>query len=161
ALFDRLFYKVDLASLSNRALLFLSSEQIGQIQHNLQSMRMLLDLGPVSWQALSLGGLLAEAKVRLSRLEPGTPLSAADEQFFTQLKAVMASAARVLHDPRTYQNPWRSLMPETPQSQQQELLTRPQYFFSGDRKLAFLLVRPIKEEGSFTASDKSVEALRR
>src|SRR5437588_5485032 len=36
----------------------------------------------------------------------------------------------------------------------------PQYFFSGDGSLAFLLARPIQEAGSFTAGQKSVEAMR-
>src|SRR5258708_16933317 len=37
--FDRLFYKVDLRHLRNRALLFLPKEQISQIQNNLRSMK--------------------------------------------------------------------------------------------------------------------------
>src|SRR5262249_60036844 len=44
-------------------------------------------------------------------------------------------------------------------SDQKDLLAEPQYFFSGDDSLAFLLVRPVKEAGSFTAARKSVEAL--
>ena len=49
--------------------------------------------------------------------------------------------------------------------EQKDLLAEPQYFFSGDGKdnkveLAFLLVRPVKEEGSFTSSQKSVATLR-
>src|SRR5580704_9274125 len=47
--FDRLFYKVDLRSLHNRALLFLPSEKIREIQTNLQSMSLLLEFGPLSW----------------------------------------------------------------------------------------------------------------
>src|SRR5262249_36742869 len=47
--FDRLFYKVDLRPLHRRALLFLSTEQIQQIQENVSSMRLLLEFGPLSW----------------------------------------------------------------------------------------------------------------
>ena len=43
---------------------------------------------------------------------------------------------------------------------QEDLLAEPQYFFSGDGTLAFLLVRPVKEKDSFTAAQKSVEPLR-
>ena len=46
-LFDRLFYKVDLASLRNRALLFLSADQIRLIQENLQDLKLLLDPFPL------------------------------------------------------------------------------------------------------------------
>src|SRR5262249_54949230 len=35
-----------------------------------------------------------------------------------------------------------------------------QYFFSGDNKLAFLLVRPVKQLDSFTGDQRSVTALR-
>jgi hypothetical protein len=45
-------------------------------------------------------------------------------------------------------------------SGQDDLLAEPQYFFSPDRTLAFLLVRPIEEAGSFTAAQASVEGLR-
>ena len=41
--FDRLFYKVDLRNLSNRALLFLPTEEIARIQGNLRNMGMLLE----------------------------------------------------------------------------------------------------------------------
>src|SRR5262249_47016478 len=41
--FDRLFYKVDLRPLHNRALLYLPKEQIEQIQDNLRRMSLLLD----------------------------------------------------------------------------------------------------------------------
>src|SRR5262249_25349803 len=51
-----------------------------------------------------------------------------------------------------------SLLPHPPQ--QKDLMAEPQYFFSGDGTLAFLLVRPIKEINSFTAAQKSVDALR-
>src|SRR5262249_13333494 len=83
-LFDRLFYKVDLRALRNRALLFLSAEEIHAIRENLRGMGPLLDplaavpglpktmpgigdlLGsvPISWQCLTLTSLLDEAARR-------------------------------------------------------------------------------------------------
>jgi hopanoid biosynthesis associated RND transporter like protein HpnN len=39
-------------------------------------------------------------------------------------------------------------------------MAEPQYFLSGDGTLAFLLVRPVKDQGSFTAAATSVTALR-
>src|SRR5436305_2671849 len=50
-------------------------------------------------------------------------------------------------------------MPARPQGHSTHL-DEPQYFFSGDNTLAFLLCRPVKEAGSFTAAEKSVAALR-
>jgi hopanoid biosynthesis associated RND transporter like protein HpnN len=157
-LFDRLFYKVDLQQLRDRALLYLPTEQIQQIHHNIQSMSLLLELGPISWQSLTLYSLLHEARDRASKINPATPLRAIDEQFFTQLLAVSRSAAATLADPSTYHNPWHSLLPQAPG--QQDLMSEPQFFFSGDGSLAFLLTRPTREEGSFTGSKPSVDALR-
>jgi hopanoid biosynthesis associated RND transporter like protein HpnN len=170
-LFDRLFYKVDLRHLSNRALLFLPPEKIAQIQQDLQRMKPLLGVGPLAWRMFSLQSLLDEAARRLSQLKPGQPLPAGDEQFLTQLLAITRSARATLLDARDYRNPWSSLGGDKPAqpppransteaAPTEELLTRPQYFFSGDGALAFLLVRPRKEAGSFTAAKKSVDAMR-
>lgn len=156
--FDRLFYKVDLRPLRNRALLFLPLEQIESIRRNLQDMALLLDLGPLAWRSLSLQGLLLEAQTRLERLPSGESLGASDEQFFTQLTAVLGSALASVRDPGQYSNPWSSLISHPPE--QKDQLAEPQYFFSGDGTLAFLMCRPIKEKASFTACLGSVKELR-
>lgn len=176
-LFDRLFYKVDLRSLRNRALMFLPVGEIRKICDNLAGMGPLLDpvpmpqaLGalvppavsktfdPLAWQLLTLSSLVGEGGRRAEAIKPGASLSASDEQFFTQLLAICRSAADTLSDPNAYRNPWSSLMSRPPE--QRDLLAEPQYFFSGDEGLAFCLVRPIKEQGSFTAALKSVSTLR-
>jgi hopanoid biosynthesis associated RND transporter like protein HpnN len=160
-LFDRLFYKVDLRDLRGRALLFLTAEEIRSIAANLQPMSLLLQVGPVAWRGLTLQSLLREAEQRAAAMRPHAPLKAADEQFFTQLVSICRSAREMLLDPVRYRNPWSSLMTRPPG--QQDLLAEPQYFFSGESEkgtLAFLLVRPIKEPGSFTAALKPVSAMR-
>ncbi|HEV3117211.1 MAG TPA: MMPL family transporter, partial [Gemmataceae bacterium] len=158
ALFDHLFYKVDLRSLQNRSLLYLPKEQIQQIQANLKSMTLLLEVGPLAWESLNLYRLLHEARDRAAKLTPGKPLTPGDEQFLTQLLNLSRSATAMLADPVAYRNPWHSLLPQV--SQQQNLLAEPQYFFSGDGTLAFLLTRSVQEAGSFTAAKRSVDALR-
>jgi hopanoid biosynthesis associated RND transporter like protein HpnN len=157
-LFDRLFYKVDLRTLHNRALLFLPLEQIEQIRENLGCMRLLLEFEPVSWRALTLQSLLQEARHRAALIKPGEALRPADEQFLGQLRSIAQAASATLTSPVSYHNPWTSLLAQPPQ--QKDLLAEPQYFFSGDGTLAFLLVRPIKETGSFTGALRSVEAMR-
>jgi hopanoid biosynthesis associated RND transporter like protein HpnN len=156
--FDRLFYKVDLHHIRNRALMFLPTEQIRQILNNLQSMRLLLDVGPLAWRSLTLSQLLREANDRVRHLPADRPLNAADDQFLTQLLSISRTAAAMLDDPSAYHNPWNSLMAQPPEHN--DLLAEPQYFFSGDRTLAFLLTRPIKEKGSFTAAQRSAAAIR-
>jgi hopanoid biosynthesis associated RND transporter like protein HpnN len=102
--------------------------------------------------------LLHEARMRVLSAPDSKPLTEADEQFFTQLLAVTRAATSTLDDPAAYRNPWGSLM--GPQSEQKDQLAEPQYFFSGDGTLAFLLVRPVKTAGSFTAARDSVETAR-
>jgi predicted RND superfamily exporter protein len=157
-LFDRIFYKADLCGLHDRALMLLPTPEIEGIRKSLQSMRMLLDLGTVGWRSLTLWNLYHEANTRLVGALPGQPLREADKQFLKQLNAITQSAAATLEDPANYCNPWTSLMNQ--RSEQKDLLQEPQYFFSGDDSLAFLLVRPVKQPGSFTAARDSVEAAR-
>jgi predicted RND superfamily exporter protein len=154
--FDRLFFKADLRGLHNRALMLAPTAQIEKIQANLQSMKLLLELGPAGWRALNLLSLMHEGRTRLLTTPDDKPLREADEQFFTQLLAITRSATKTLDDPAAYRNPWGSLMGE--QAEQKDQLAEPQYFFSGDVTLAFLLVRPVKTPGSFTAARDSVEA---
>jgi hopanoid biosynthesis associated RND transporter like protein HpnN len=160
-LFDRLFYKADLRKLRNRALLFLPLGEIQSIRQNIGGMGPLLMLGPLGWSNLSLGHLLADAQTRAAHFKPDQPLSDADKQFLGQLVSVCRSVRAGLADPDRYRNPWGSLMARS--SEQKDQLAEPQYFLTednGDGCLAFLLVRPIKEAGSFTAALRSVEAMR-
>ena len=162
-LFDRLFYKADLRALHDRALMMLPADQIRTIRHNLDDMKELLGsttADPKSlfypWRRLTLSSLLIRAG---DSLPDGGALGPEDVQFFTQLLAVTRAAGSYLDDPGRYGNPWGSLMAPQPAAQQ-DLLNEPQYFFSGSGGLAFLLVRPVKEQGSFTAALKGVDAMR-
>jgi hopanoid biosynthesis associated RND transporter like protein HpnN len=157
-LFDRLFYKVDLRPLHQRALLFLPTEQIQQIQENLNSMRLLLEFGPIGWKSLTVLSLLREARHRAGIFQPGERLRPPDDQFLTQLLSISRTATESLANSDHYHNPWSSLITQPPD--QKDLLAEPQYFFSGDNSLAFLLARPVKEQGSFTGAKKSVDAMR-
>ncbi|HWG46381.1 MAG TPA: MMPL family transporter [Gemmataceae bacterium] len=164
-LFDRLFYKVDLRSLRNRALMFLSTEDIQAIQQHLRDMGLLLQIGPIAWQGLTLSSLLKEAEQRAERMKPGEPMRPGDQELLTQLWNITRNAKDVVADPKKYKTPWGSLLARPPE--QKDLLAEPQYFFSDPpgsaatgQTLAFLLVRPIKESGSFTHALKSVTAIR-
>ena len=156
-LFDRLFYKVDLRALQDRSLLFLPSLQIEQIQNNLRSMSLLLEVGPIAWRELTLFRLLHEARNRAGKIAPGKPLELADRQLFDQLLSLAGSAKGTLDNPAEYKNPWHSLLPAAPE--QTDLMAVPQYFFSGDGKLAFLLTRPIESAHTFTADQESVNGM--
>jgi hopanoid biosynthesis associated RND transporter like protein HpnN len=158
-LFDRLFYKVDLRPLRNRALLFLPAEDIQSIRDRLLPMGPLLRLGSFGWKGFTLQSLIGvEATRRLGLLKGGKALAPDDEQSFRQVAAILRTADATMADPDAYRNPWSGVAPSG--SAQEDLLAEPQYFFSGDGQLAFLLARPKPEEGSFTAARASVDGLR-
>ena len=164
-LYDRLFYKVDLRSLHNRALLFLPADQIRLIQDNLQDLKLLLEipvlkaLDPLfGWKSMNLLQLLHEGERRAIALAGDHASSPDNDPFLKQLNAICQTAGAVLDSPGAYKNPWQSILPSQPQ--QQDLMAEPQFFFSEDGSLAFLLVRPFKEEGSFTFAQKSIDTLR-
>ena len=63
--FERLFYQADLRSLHSRALLFLPTDQVRQVQNHIQGMALLLEppvLGALDpwfgWRSLSVQQLL-------------------------------------------------------------------------------------------------------
>src|SRR5207237_9387214 len=95
-LFDRVFYKVDLRPLHDRALLFLPIERIRQIQDSLQGMDLLLAppaglkfVDPLlGWKNLNLSQLVSEAERRVFATPEGQPPRAQDLQFFPQLAAI-------------------------------------------------------------------------
>ncbi|HKB37502.1 MAG TPA: MMPL family transporter, partial [Gemmataceae bacterium] len=167
--FDRLFYKVDLRHLRDRALLFLSPAEIAQIQDSLNGMRRLL-ASRACWALFNLNMLLGEAEGRLKRLQPGQRLGPDDERFLTQLVSLARSASATLRDPKAYRNPWPGLIarkaeqPAAPSApgpaSTEDLLAEPQYFLSGDGTLAFLLVRPAGEKDALIGAHESVKALR-
>jgi hopanoid biosynthesis associated RND transporter like protein HpnN len=163
--FDRLFWKADLRALRDRALLYLPIDQLRRIREGVNGLHLLLEppvlagLDPLfGWKSLTILQLLHEADRRAMSLRTGRPLQAGDAQFFRQLDSICRSATRFLEDSGAYRNPWRSILPVAPD--EPDRLAEPQYFFSGDSTLAFLLCRPVKETDSFTAAQKSIDALR-
>jgi hopanoid biosynthesis associated RND transporter like protein HpnN len=166
--FERLFYRIDLRPLHARALLFLPTERIRQIQGHVQGMSLLLEppvLGTFDawfgWRSLGVQQLLREGERKLAVWKVDQPNPEAEE-FFQQLHGVCEAAGATLESPSQYRNPWHSVLPQEKGPSQGEQLAKPQYFFSGDGKLAFLLVSPKKETGSetFTYAQKSILELR-
>ncbi len=164
-LFDRVFYKVDLRSLRTRALLYLSTDQIRQIQENLENMSLLLKpplisyIDPlVGWKSLKLERLLIEAKKRADKNQSWHRLDPVDEQLYTQLAVILESAEITVENPAKYKSPWLSILPQS--GQEKDLMAEPHYFFSENKKLAFLLVRPVKNMESFTMAQDSIRQMR-
>jgi hopanoid biosynthesis associated RND transporter like protein HpnN len=166
--YDRLFYKVDLTSLANRKLLLASTAEIRQIQDELEGMSLLLDTpvitkfldASLSWRSLSVWQLFREGDRRLFDWKTDQANEKA-ERFFKQLESICTGAAAVLDGKQSYGNPWRSILSANDRSAQ-DFTAKPQYFFSGDGKLAFLTVGPVKDSdsSSFTSAQRSIDALR-
>ncbi|MFM7148312.1 MAG: MMPL family transporter, partial [Gemmataceae bacterium] len=158
-LFDRLFHKVDLRPLRDRALLLAPMDKVQTIHGEyLADMKRLLDFGPISWHTLGVHPMVQEARQRLADIRPNDKLSRSDERFLAQLGPIARAATEAIQDPRCYRNPWGGL--PGMDDQRQNVVDEPQYFFSGDQTLAFLLARPVKEAGSFTGARKSVATAR-
>ena len=114
--FERLFYKVDLRPLHGRALLFLPTEQIRDIQTHIQGMSLLLEppvLGTFNplfgWKSLSLQQLLRESERRLAVWKDDQS-NADAEGFFKQMSAINQGASDYLESASSYRNPWQSTL---------------------------------------------------
>jgi len=141
----------------------------------------------VGWKSLGVQQLLRESERRLQAWKPGQPNKDA-EDFLRQLESITEGASNVLSAPsnqtenaigvatvdlthrvriphavrEVYRNPWRSVLPVPTGENQQDRLAKPQYFFSADGKLAFLLASPVKEkhDDNFNYAQKSIDAMR-
>ncbi|MFO0796882.1 MAG: MMPL family transporter [Gemmataceae bacterium] len=157
-LFDRVFHRTDLRGLHDRALLFLSTDQIAAVKARVERMEPLLgSLSSLAWQRLNLSSLLASATVALeSESEPGP----ADADLLAQMPAVARAAAATLRDPAAYRNPWAVAGPRTADRDDERRLTEPQYNLTPDGSLCVLLCRPRTAGQSFTPAKEANEALR-
>ncbi|MCS7046157.1 MAG: MMPL family transporter, partial [Gemmataceae bacterium] len=107
---------------------------------------------------LTVQQLLSEGERRAISLATDTVGHPEADPMLRQLSAICQAAVATLRDPAAYRNPWHSLVPDAPQH---DRLSRPHYFFSSDGRLAFLMVRPLKERlDDFTFARASIDTLR-
>ncbi|MFO0803782.1 MAG: MMPL family transporter [Gemmataceae bacterium] len=159
-LFDRVFHRVDLRGIHDRALLFLPKDQLEDVRGRVERMGPLLgSFAKLSWSMLSLETLLAQGERALVAKSEGRD-TAEDRDLLLQLPAVMKSAAATLRDPQGYRNPWAVAGPHTADRDGEKQLTEAQYFFTQDGTLAMLLCRPKKAGQSFTPAKEANDAMR-
>lgn len=158
--FDRVFYRVDLRHLRDRALFHLPPAELEAIRTRLDRMEPLLGpTGPLAWRMLSVQSLLTTGAGALEAQAAGRNPSPADRDLLAQLPAVVASAAATLRNPTDYRNPW-ALASSHPEQSQENPLDAPQYFFTPDGTLAMLTCRPKKAVQSFTPAREANAVLR-
>jgi hopanoid biosynthesis associated RND transporter like protein HpnN len=160
-LFDRVFHRIDLRPIHDRAIFFLSTDELRAVDERLSRMGPLLDpqygrLRALAWQHLSLESLLSTSAAALDAPDPRPE----DRDLLLQLPAVADSAAASLRDPAGYRNPWAIAGRATADRGQEARLTEPQYFFTPDGSLALLTCRPKKAAQSFTPAKEANEAMR-
>jgi hopanoid biosynthesis associated RND transporter like protein HpnN len=160
-LFDRVFYRTDLRPIHDRAILFLTAEQVEGVRDRVERMGPLLgSLAPMSWSMLSAQSLHSRAAVALEAKSSGRPLTPGDEDLLAQLPAVASAAAAALRDPAAYRNPWAVAGPPSADRDAEKHLTEPQYFITPDGTLAMLVCRPKKAGQSFTPAKEAGDAMR-
>ncbi|VTR98152.1 MMPL family transporter [Tuwongella immobilis] len=157
--FDRLFAKADLRSLQDRALLYLSLDEIRTIQARLEPMNLLLGpLAPMTWRTLTLDSMLMKTTWSLEQLRDGRPVESTDLQLLQRLVPIARSAQASLQSENHYQSPWSTVLDRPVDSQQ--TLAEPHYCLNADGTLAFLVVRPKKLGSSFTPAAEAIAFVR-
>jgi hopanoid biosynthesis associated RND transporter like protein HpnN len=159
--FDRVFFRVDLSSLHDRSLLFLPTAELVRIRESLERMRPLLLLGEIGWDRVGVYWMLTHAVTILQR----PTLTAADEAELRQVVAVV-TALRQRLDGTDYANPWLPIVSRAASggalgraADSPADLRQARYFESDDGTLAYLLVRPARQAGSFTPASEAVDRL--
>jgi hopanoid biosynthesis associated RND transporter like protein HpnN len=160
-LFDRVFHRVDLRTIHDRAVLLLPLDQLEGVRGRVERMEPLLGpLAPLAWQRLNLQSLLGTAVSTLDARAAGRSLNPSDEDLLAQLPAVAHAAAAALRDPAGYHNPWAVAGSRTADRNDERQLTDPQYFFTADGTLAMLVCRPKMATRSFTPAREANDAMR-
>ena len=154
--FDRVFEKVDLRPLRNRALLYLSSEELDQLYLHLRQLGPLLgSFSSFVWYEMNLRNMVVRLDAILTDSAQGVPLSESDSAFIKQFSMIARSASAALEHPEPFLDPWTSLMQGD--AQREDQLASPRYFTSDDRSLHFMVARPANpDRNSFTPVAQAV-----
>jgi hopanoid biosynthesis associated RND transporter like protein HpnN len=160
-LFDRVFHKVDLRHLRDRALLHLPIEELEATAGRIERMSPLLGpVAPIAWRKLSTQTLLGYGARALEAQHRGEELSLSDRDLLAQLPAVASCAAHTVRDPETYRDPWGLPAASHISPTDKAALELPRYFFTPDSTLAMLTCRPKKAAQSFTPAKEANAAMR-
>src|SRR5919198_2706168 len=157
---DKVLYRINLDALKQKALLYLSPDDLIALRQKLQDHRAFLEELTAS---PALQNLLALINREMSTALVGHVFTgflqedhqANDPPDLSLLVALLQQMNRALDDPQAYQSPWASVFAKDVESSAQD-----GFLWSEDRQLLFVLVQPKRQEGEFNRFEKAVQQIR-
>ncbi len=167
--FSQVFYKIDTSYFKNKALLYLSQNELSDLEEKLTSRKQFLDDVNAS---PGLNQLLRSINLEISSGMVETLLSnflgqdedneaeqevKDDTEDLALLTSLLTGMKNRLQGDEDYHSPWRSLFSK----QGNSTLKEEGYFVSDDGRLMFLLVNLNEDETSFTGYKDAIEFARK
>ena len=157
---DQVVYRLNVDALKQKALLYLSPEDLIALRQKLQDHQALLEELTAS---PTLQNLLALINREMSTALVGHVFTgflqedqqANDPPDLSLLIALLQQMNHALEDPHAYQSPWARVFATDVDSRAQD-----GFLWSDDKQLLFVLVQPKRAEGQFNRFEKAVQQIR-
>jgi uncharacterized protein len=157
---DQVLYRINVDALKQKALLYLSSDDLMALRQKLQDHQAFLEELAAS---PTLQNLLALINREMSTALVGHVFTgflqedhqAHDPPDLSLLVALLQQMNRALDDPHAYQSPWASVFAKDMENSVQD-----GFLWSEDKQLLFVLVQPKREDGEFNRFEKAVQQIR-
>jgi uncharacterized protein len=157
---DQVWYRIDVDALKQKALLYLSPDDLMALRQTLQNHQAFLE---ELTAAPTLQNLLTLINREMSTALVGqvfTGFLEEDHQAqappdLSLLVALLQQMNRALEAPQAYQSPWAHMFARDMETQGQD-----GFLWSDDKHLLFVLVQPKREEGAFNRFDKAAQQIR-
>ena len=157
---DRVLYRINTDALKNKALLYLTPDELMALRQKLQDHQRFLEELTAS---PTLQNLFALINREMSTALVGhvfTGFLEEDHQAngppdLSLLVALLQHMNQALDAPDVYVSPWANVF-----AKDEELRAQDGYLWSDDQKMLFVLVQPKREEGQFNRFEKAVRQIR-
>jgi hopanoid biosynthesis associated RND transporter like protein HpnN len=157
---DQVLYRINVDTLKQKALLYLSPDDLMALRQKLQNHQAFLE---ELTAAPTLQNLLALINREMSTALVGQVFTgfleedhqAKEPPDLSLLVALLQHMNQALDAPHVYQSPWASLFAKDVETRGQD-----GFLWSDDKHLLFVLVQPKREEGEFNRFDKAVQQIR-
>src|SRR5215510_9993869 len=157
---EQVLYRINLDALKQKALLYLSPDELMALRQTLQTHQAFLEeltAAPTLENLLTLinreMSTALVGQVFTGFLEDDHPAKAPPD--LSLLVALLQQMNRALEAPHVYQSPWASLFARDVETSRQD-----GFLWSDDHHLLFVLVQPKREAGEFNRFDTAVQQIR-